>query len=178
MIGREPDQLDPDPRYDPGAAFRSEARKRLIWAALWTVILVVSLPICLLLVAHLCNLLAVAGVHPHLTLATFLLGGVGSIAVSVRIATHDPFDSERFSDWMAGHGSEFAFAVAVIAVTIPALASIFAKNVAAALDKIDFPAAVNVFPTSLFIWATLVAYRIMPLLDGYADMRKAKRRCR
>jgi hypothetical protein len=178
VIGHDPDELDPDLRYDPGPAFRSEARRRLRWAELWTVILVFSLPLSLLAVLQLCHLLAKAGVHPYLTWAAFVLGGVGSIAVSVQIATHQPFDTMGLSDWMSGRGSEFAFEFAVIAATVSALASFFSKTVAPALEKIAFPIAANVFQISLFIWATLVAYRLKPLLDGYADMRKRKRRCR
>ena len=174
MIGHEPDELDPDLRFDPGASFRSEALGRLGWAVIWTVILVVSLPIILLLLLHLCNMLAVAGVHRYMTWATFVLGGVGSIAVSVQIATHKPIDTARVSDWMAGPGRKFAFEVIVIAVAISALAGAFAKNLAAALEKIAVPTAANVFPTSLFVWATLVAYRLKPLLDGYTEMRKRR----
>lgn len=174
MISHEPDELDPDLRFDPGASFRTEARRRIGWAVIWTVILVVSLPIILLLVLHLCWLLAEAGVHPNLTWTIFFLGGVGSLALSLQIATCQPLDSTRLSDWMTGPGRKFAFGVVVVAVTVSVLVGLLAKNLASTFETDAVPTAANVFPTSLFVWATLVAYRLKPLLDGYTEMRKRR----
>ena len=174
MIGHEPDEQDPDLRFDPGASFRTEARRRLGRAMMWTVILVVSVPISLLLVLYVCHLLAKAGVHPYLTWTIFFLGGVGSLAASLQISTHQPLDSKWLSDWMTGPGRKIAFWVVVVAVTVSVSVGLLAKHLSSPFETDAVPTAANVFPTSLFVWATLVAYRLKPLLDGYTEMRKRR----